>query len=303
MIKNISWIAGIFVLALLCIAGAAAQEDTGTITDGTVIVDDVAPYDGPIGPGSPLYGLKVAFEDLDVSFTANETERFNMQMNTTRLRLSEVRRELQLNNTDSANRALDLYWQKTNTTRLQLQNYTNSNVTSLLHAQGMNLKNQLVLANLIETHPGNQGLIRAYNNSLILEEKIQEKTQTRFERVMQKNNTTMVKAFRMEVRGQQNTRNTGVNQTLQVQQTQQVQQGMGNSTDNTKGLNRVTVRPSSPGQQKVQTTVTIAPARTTDDEGSGNSGTGNNGNSNSNAGGNSGASPTQGTGSGKNGRT
>jgi len=56
MIKNKGWIIGIFALALLCIAGAAAaQEDTGAITDGVVIIDDVAPYDGPIGPGSPLY--------------------------------------------------------------------------------------------------------------------------------------------------------------------------------------------------------------------------------------------------------
>ncbi len=31
MIKNTSWIAGIFVLALLCIAGAAAQDDTGLL--------------------------------------------------------------------------------------------------------------------------------------------------------------------------------------------------------------------------------------------------------------------------------
>jgi hypothetical protein len=239
-----------------------------------------------------------------VSFTANESERFYMQMNTTRLRLSEVRRELQLNNTDSANRALDLYWQKTNTTRLQLQNYTNSNVTSLLHAQGMNLKNQLVLANLIETHPGNQGLMRAYNNSLSLEQKYQEKTQTRFERVMQKNNTTIVRAVRLETSEQQNTRNAGQNQTLQVRQTQQAQQGTGNGMDDAREQNRVTVRPSSPNQQKVQTTVTIAPARNTDDKGSGNSGTGNNGNSDGDSGRNPGIHPAPETGNnGKNGRT
>lgn len=289
MKKSIGWITGIFVLALLCMAGTvAALEDTGTITDGTVIVDDVAPYDGAIGPGSPLYGLKIAFEDLDESFTANETERFNMQMNTSRLRLSEVRRELQLNNTDAANRALDLYWQKTNMTRLRLQTNADSNVTGLLNAQEMNMKNQLVLANLIDTHPGNQGLIRAYNNSLSLEQKFQEKTQTRFERVMQKNNASIVKAVRLEVREQQNTRNVGQNQTLQVQQTQQVQQGRDNKSDDTKGLNRVTASPESPGQLKVQTTVTIAPARNTDNQGSGNSGTGNKGNSDGNGGSNTG---------------
>ncbi|PKL68284.1 MAG: hypothetical protein CVV30_10185 [Methanomicrobiales archaeon HGW-Methanomicrobiales-1] len=302
MKKNIGWMAGIFMLALLCIAGAAAaQEDTGTITDGAVIVDDVAPYDGPIGPGSPLYGLKIAFEDLDVSFTANETERFNLQMNTNRLRLSEARRELQLNNTDAADRALNIYGQKTNMTRLQLQTNAGSNVTGLLFAQGMNMKNQLVLANLIDTHPGNKGLMRAYNNSLSLEQKFQEKTQTRFERVMQKNNATIVRAVRLETSEQQNTRNAGQNQTLQVQKTQQVQQGTGNGMDNSMGQNRVTVKPSSQGQQKVQTTVTITPARTTDDKGSGNSGTGNNGNSDGNSGRNPTIHPAPET--GKNGRT
>lgn len=166
MIKRTGWIVGIFVLALLCMACAvAAQENTVTVTDGTVILDDIEPYDGPIGPGSPLYGLKIAFEDLDESFTANETERFNKQMNANQLRLSEVRRELQLNNTGTADRALDLYWQKTNMTRLRLQTYAASNATGLLHAQEMIMKHQMVLANLLETHPNNTGLMRAYNTA------------------------------------------------------------------------------------------------------------------------------------------
>jgi hypothetical protein len=299
MRKNIGWMAGIVVLALLCTVGAtAAQEDAGAVMEGAVIVDDVAPYDGAIGPGSPLYGLKIAFEDLDESFTANETERFNLQMNTSRLRLSEVRRELQRNNTDAASRALDLYEQKTNMTRLQLQNYTASNATGLLHAQEMILNHQLVLENLLDTHPGNQGLMQAYNNSLSLEQKFQEKTQTRFERVMQKNNATIVKAVRLEVRGQAYAQNNGQNQTLRIQQTRQVQQG--NGMDESKGQNQVTSTPTSPGQQKVQTATTSAPARTIDTKDRGNAGTGNSGNSNGNSGGNSGSSPAPETGSGKN---
>ncbi|MDO9549438.1 MAG: DUF5667 domain-containing protein [Methanoregula sp.] len=301
MKKNIGWMAGIFMLVLLCIAGAAAaQEDTGTITDGAVIVDDVAPYDGPIGPGSPLYGLKIAFEDLDVSFTANETERFNLQMNTSRLRLSEVRRELLRNNTVAASRALALYEQKTNMTQLQLQAYAASNATGLLHAQVMSMNHQIVLENLLDTHPGNQGLMRAYNNSLSLEQKFQDKTQTRFERVMQKNNATIVKAVRLEVREQEHTQNTGQNQTIRIQQTRQVQQGAGNGIDDSKGQDRVTMTPSSPGQQKVQTAATIAPVRTTDAKDRGNAGTGNSGNSNGNSGTNSDSKPAPGTSSGKN---
>lgn len=287
MKKNIGWMIGIFVLALLCMAGTvAAQEDTGT--NETVIVDDIKPYDGPIGPDSPLYGLKIAFEDLDESFTTNETERVNKQMNTNRLRLSEVRRELQLNNTDAANRALDLYWQKTNMTQLRLQTYAASNATGLLEAQEMIAKHQLVLANLLDTHPNNTGLMRAYNNSLALEQKFEEKTQTRFERVMQKNNATIVKAIGLEVREQERTRNDGQNQTIQVQQTRQVQQGTSNGKDDSKGQNRVIATPASTRQQDIQTGATITPGQQTDDKGKGNSGSGNNGNSDSNAGGNSG---------------
>ncbi|MDP2797857.1 MAG: DUF5667 domain-containing protein [Methanoregula sp.] len=297
MINRTGWIAGILALALLCMAGAAAaQEDTVMFTNETVTIDDVEPYDGPIGPGSPLYGLKIAFEGLDESFTANETEHFNKQMNNARLRLSEVRRELQLNNSVDADRALDLYWQKTNMTRMRLQTYADSNATGLLHAQQMITKHQLVLANLLNTHPNNTGLMRAYDNSLALEQKFEEKTQTRFERVMQKNNTMIVRAVRLEVREQQQIQNTGQNQTIQVQQTRQVQQGPGTGKDDSKGQNRVTATPASPGPQKIRTTATVAPTRQTDDKGKGNSGNGNSGNS----GVNPGSSPTHGTGSGKN---
>jgi hypothetical protein len=316
MIKRIGGIAGILALALLCMAGAAAaMENAGT--DGIAIVDDIKPYDGAIGPGNPLYGLKIAFEDLDESFTANETERFDKQMNNARLRLSEVRRELQLNNSADADRALDLYGQKTNITRLRLQTYAASNATGLLHAQEMVAKHQLVLADLLDLHPNNTGMRRAYNNSLALEQKFEEKTQTRFERVMQKNNATIVKAVRLEIRELQRTENADEDQTIRVQETQKVQQATGNGNDNDKGQKRVTTTPVVPGQQTIRTTATVAPAGQADDKGKGNSGTGNsasnrggngnngnsggdsNNNSGGSSGGNTGTTPTPGQGSGK----
>ncbi|MBN1193791.1 MAG: hypothetical protein JXA08_00350 [Methanomicrobiaceae archaeon] len=229
MMKKTGWIAGIFVLALVCMAGtAAAQEDNGTYSEGTVISDDVPPYTGPIGPGSPLYGLKIAFEDLDVSFTANETEYVTKLLRNNRERLSEVRSELQRNNTDAADRALALYLQKTNMTRQRLQTSADSTADGLLHAQEMVLKHQLVLENLIDTHPGNTGLMRAYDNSLALEQKFQEKTQTRFDRVTNQNRLTLVKAVRLEVRQQQNTENAET-QAVRGQETQEGQQKTGNA--------------------------------------------------------------------------
>jgi hypothetical protein len=216
------------------VTAAAVPADT------TAVEDDIAPYDGPVGPGNPLYGLKIAFEDLDESFTFNETERLNKQMNNARLRLSEVKRELVLNNTDSAGRVLDLYWQKVNLTQMRLAVMSSSNATGILHAQEMVTKHQMVLEGLMLSHPNNTGLARAYNNSLRLERKFEEKTQVRFERVMEKNNRTIVKAVRLAVREQERTANAGENQIVRVQQTQKVQQSGGNGKDNGKGNSRNT---------------------------------------------------------------
>lgn len=200
------FLAVLVVFALLCMMGITAASDTpatetaapeiqDTLSDmGT---DEVTPYDGPIGAESPLYGLKIAWEDLDESFTTNETDLINKQMNHARLRLSEFRRELAQNRTVPAEQALDLYWQKVNLTQMRLT-YFGSNATGLLHAQEMHMKDQAVLENLIISHPNNTGLARAYNNSLRLEQRFEEKTQTRFEGVMEKNNRTIFRAYRFE---------------------------------------------------------------------------------------------------------
>jgi hypothetical protein len=62
----------------------------------------------------------------------------------------------------------------------------------------MIVKHQFVLEHLLETHPNNTGLLRAYNNSLRLEEKFGEKTMVRFNRAIEKNNQTILKAIRLE---------------------------------------------------------------------------------------------------------
>jgi hypothetical protein len=187
---------GLLVLGLLCLTSmAAAQEDTS----GTVLTDDIQPYNGPIGADSPLYGLKLALEDMDESFTANETERVDKQVDHARLRLSEVRRSLDLNQSDSAEQALNNYWMKMNLTNTTISRW-GSNATGLLHAQEMIVKHQYVLEHLLETHPNNTGLQRAYNNSLRLEDKFGEKTMVKFNRTMEKNNQTILKAIHLELK-------------------------------------------------------------------------------------------------------
>lgn len=184
---------GLLVLSLLCLCtGAAAQGDT----QETIVTDDIAAYNGPLGPGSPLYGLKLALENMDESFTADETERVSKQMEHARLRLSEVRGSLEMNRGDSAEEALNNYWLKMDLANVTIARWR-SNTTGLLHAQEQVVKHQLVLENLLAGHPNNTGLMRAYNNSLQLEEKFGEKTMMRFNRTVDRNNQTIMKAIRL----------------------------------------------------------------------------------------------------------
>jgi hypothetical protein len=190
-------IACVVALGLLCMTGIAAAEETGTGTDALIVTDDIPPYEGPVGPGSPLYGLKLAWEDLDESFTADQTRQMAKQMTHASLRLSEARSELAKNRTASAQEAIDLYWQKINMTQAGIANYP-ANETGIYQAQAMHANHQLVLENLVHLYPDNTGLARAYHNSLQIQEKFQEKTQVRFERSGEKDNQTILKAYRLE---------------------------------------------------------------------------------------------------------
>ena len=207
---------GEILIALLFMTGTvAALEDnsSGGIRE-SLSPEDIAPYQGPISADSPLYGLKIAMEDLDESFTFNDTERVEKQVDHARLRIAEVRKELSLNRTNPSERALGLYWQKLNLTEMSLAPFA-SNTTGLLHAQEMIARHQAVLANLSHQYPNNSGLARAYNNSLLLEKKFGEKTEMRFTRFIEKNNKTVFKAVRLEIRNQDGARedNTTVSET------------------------------------------------------------------------------------------
>jgi hypothetical protein len=198
-------LAGIGIIALLCCAvTVAALEDNPAAVQGTDSLSvDIAPYNGTIGPDSPLYGLKVAMEDLDETFTFNDTQRVEKQVGHAQIRISEVRRELELNRTGYAERALELYRQKLNLTETSLTRFR-SNTTGLLHAQEMIASHQAVLADLLPRYPHNTGLARAYNNSLAVEQKFGEKTQIRFDRSAGKNIKTVLKAVKQETRKQNN---------------------------------------------------------------------------------------------------
>ena len=199
-------LSGVVFIALLCSIGTVtALDDNSSGAQGeSILSDDIAPYQGPISADSPLYGLKIAMEDLDETFTFNDTRRVELRVDHARLRIAEARREMDLNRTDKAERALELYWQKLNLTEMSLTPFA-SNTPGLLHAQEMIARHQTVLANLSHLYPNTPGLARAYNNSLSLEEKFEQKTEMRFARFIEKDNKTIYKAVRLEIRNQNRT--------------------------------------------------------------------------------------------------
>jgi hypothetical protein len=201
-------LAGIVVIALLFSVGTVAALDNNATgaQGGDDISDDIAPYNGPIGADSPLYGLKLAMEDLDETFTFNDSQLVEKRLDHGRLRIAEVRRELQLNRTDTAEQALEQYRQKLNLTEGSLTPFA-SNATGLLHAQEMITNHQEVLASLVLQYPDNTGLARAYNNSLSLELKFENKTEMKFARFIEKNNKTVLKAVKLEIRKQNRVEN------------------------------------------------------------------------------------------------
>jgi len=173
----------ILCLTLLTLAGCAGVAAAAPAEAGQA--DTIQPYNGVIGPGNSLYGLKLAFEDLDESFTVNQSERLQKQIRHADLRLAELKRELSENKTDTADIALEHYRLKINQTADLLEpvpvNGTGPapeiDETGLLHAREMITKHQRALGELILSHPNNTGLERAYSNSIGLEQKFENKIQ------------------------------------------------------------------------------------------------------------------------------
>jgi hypothetical protein len=195
-------LAGIILLVLAFTAGTGMADDSQTTATPTVtatpastvtgianagaaagneeeIVGDIEEYRGSVGPGSSLYGLMLAFKRLDETFTFNEREKIHKKIAHASEMLAEARAELRKNNNEAAIRALEEY-------RAKLDDATNTvseasdEDASFLNEQEMIAKHQAVLAGLLESHPNNRGLTRAYDNSMELQEKFESKTGKEF---------------------------------------------------------------------------------------------------------------------------
>ena len=204
-------LAGIVAIVLLCSVGTVtAHSDNSTGSQGTESVSDtIDPYNGPIGADSPLYDLKIAMEDLDETFTFNDSQRVEKQIDHGRVRITEVQRELQRNRPDIAEKALERYKQKLNLTEGSLRPFT-KNTTRLIDAQEKISRHEEIFERLMLQYPNNTGLIGAYKNSHSLELKFENKTEMRFTRFTEKGNKTILKAVRFQHQDQSNDDNANV---------------------------------------------------------------------------------------------
>jgi hypothetical protein len=186
---------GIIVLAVAwCAVGVACAEDVTPVPtpmgSDIVITDDVEAYFGPLGPDSPLYGLKLALENLDEAFTFNQSQKVIKQMDHAELRIAEIKGLLLMNKSVEAERALDAYFEKLNLTALDLSSIP-VRTTGIAVAYQEHVKHQLVLYDLLQENPNSTHLWRAYNHTLDLEEKFLEKSTVRIEkRIWQLNRIT-----------------------------------------------------------------------------------------------------------------
>ncbi len=177
-------------LGFLFIAAIPAAAETAT--NVTIpVTDAVQPFRGVIGPDNPLYGFRLSLENIDESFTLNQTEKLEKMINRTELRLAELESALAANQTDAVNRTLDQYLQKYNQTEDTLERLAfndtisipapngtparNLKDTGLTHALANLNQHQVTFQNLMQAHPDNTGLVRAYNNSLERQLKFEEK--------------------------------------------------------------------------------------------------------------------------------
>jgi len=253
MNTRLGMLMGLVALGLLCAIGTAAADNATSMPDTQVTGFDIPPYHGPFGPDSSLYGMKLAFENLDSTFTFNQSERLEKEINYTDLRLSELESALASNRTDAADRAISQYWQNLNQTERTFDrfNWTGYNVTGdggpglapvfpgdravagspgtiwsgssytgtgsgspaissrprpddtvLLHAQELIARHQLVLENLQHDHPDYQKIATVFDYNQRLEQRFEEKTQVRFDRIQDTHNRTLLQAEHLNFRPQ-----------------------------------------------------------------------------------------------------
>lgn len=211
----------LLALGLCCAIGPAMADNNSTVW-GMSSSGYNQSYARSIGPNSSLYGLQTAFENLDESFTFNQTEKLEKEIQYDNIRIAELEAALAANQSDAANRAMDQYrldlnrtqrtisWYNTtdsqyafNGTDLgtgpQQGSYRNStgtglpdeshrasspqppNAAAMIAAQQQIALHQDILQHLLDMHPDNSALARAYNTSVDAEKRFEDRTLVHFD--------------------------------------------------------------------------------------------------------------------------
>ena len=166
---------------------------TATSTAIAGSADDDKSGGSLIGPGNALYGLQIAFDNIDEIFTFNTSEKLGKQVAHARKRISEARAALKRNDTDAADKALAQYKAKMNDVNESMAKLSDKD-TGLINAQQEIAKHQVILEQLLASHPNSTGLQRAYNNSVELKRKFESKVEQRLDPNTTKGDREMPKA-------------------------------------------------------------------------------------------------------------
>jgi hypothetical protein len=232
-LKNVT-LAGIILLVLIFTIGMVSATEnatgnetpivtaTGTPTETPTVnataistaiagvADDDKSGEGLIGPGNALYGLQIAFDNIDEIFTFNASEKLGKQVAHARKRIAEARAALKRNDTDAADKALAQYKAKMNDVNESMSKLSDKD-TGLINAQQEIAKHQEILEQLLASHPNSTGLQRAYNNSVELKRKFESKVEQRLDLNTTKEDREMPKAEKTGVSVKNETPEKGTN--------------------------------------------------------------------------------------------
>ncbi len=181
---------------------------TSTVIAGSA--DDDKSGGGLIGPGNALYGLQIAFDNIDEVFTFNASEKLGKQVAHARKRIAEARAALKRNDTDAADKALAQYKAKMNDVNESMSKLSDKD-TGLINAQHEIAKHQEILKQLLASQPNSTGLQRAYNNSVELKRKFESKVEQRLDLNTTKGDREMPKAEKTGVSIKNETPEKGTN--------------------------------------------------------------------------------------------
>ena len=135
--------------------------------------DNIPPFGGAIGPEHVLYKLKIAFGNMDETFTHNNSERLYKQVLAAQHRIAEARAAFEEGNEEAAGLALGHYNDKTN------EMYTtvgepDIDATCLMHVMQIMHRHNQTLQNMIQQQNSEGrnviGLEKALGNCFRLEE-------------------------------------------------------------------------------------------------------------------------------------